>query len=246
MKFPHPEWKRVSAVVALTIVRAAIAQTLVVTDRVPAPEFGSSFVTPLRCDSRGNIFMRPPLTQVTRNSRLQPPIMKISADGKRAVSFDLSTAAADGIVGLPKTFAVDRDGTLYVFARTKDKHPAIVKFDNDGHYSGSTVLDIDFEPQQLAVFADGTFLAAGLVLVKAPPKAEFAPYLAIFDTAGRLFKTIETPTTDSIQGGEAVMTRRPELDIAVSDGLYAYLVRQGASPTVFVISQAGVVDRTLK
>lgn len=247
MRFRIMTW--ISAVAALTIVQAAVAQTLVMTDSVPAPEMGSSFVTPLRCDAHGDIFLRPPLTQATPNSRSQPPITKISSDGKRApIFFDLAAAAADGLVGLSlRTFAVSSDGALYVFATTKGSHhPAVVKFDNDGHYSGSTILDVELEPQQLAVFADGTFLAAGVVLVKAPPNAEFAPYLAIFDRDGRLVKTIDARTTDSAQGVGAAMPRMLALDITASDGSYVYLVRQGASPTVFVISPAGVVDRTLK
>ncbi len=134
-----------------------------------------------------------------------------------------------------------------MFATVKgNHHPAVVKFDNDGHYSGSTILDVELEPQQLAVFADGSFLAAGVVLAKAPPNAEFAPYLAIFDRDGRLVKTIDARTTDPAQGVGAAMPRKLALDMAASDGSYVYLVRQGASPTVFVISQAGVVDRTLK
>ncbi len=95
----------IPAVAALTIVQAASAQTLVMTDTVLAPEVGSSFVMPLRCDSHGNIFVRPPVTQGTQNSRSQPPITKISADGKRVAIFDLSAAAADGLVGVSlKTF----------------------------------------------------------------------------------------------------------------------------------------------
>jgi len=237
----------ISVVAALATVQDAFAQTLAMTGSALAPEIGFSFVTPLRCDSHGNIFVRPPLTLGDKNSRSQPPIRKISADGKLTATLDLSAAAADGFVALSlKTFSVSPDGTLYVFASAKGSlKPAVVTFDSGGHYSGSTILNAEFEPQQLAVFSDGTFLAAGVALVKPPPDPEFAPYLALFDRAGRLVKTIDTGTTDSSQGLGSAMPRALKLDMAASDGSYVYLLRQGAAPTVFVISNAGVVDRTL-
>ncbi len=242
----------VLVVLGSVLVQGAFGQILEVTATIPAPEAGPLYVMPLRCDSHGDIFIRrPPLTQGTpkseSHSESQPFIAKISSDGRRVAAFDLSAAATDGNPGLLlKTYAVNSDGTLIVLATSKGKNPTLVKFDTDGHYSGSITLDVNFEPQQMAAFSDGTFLAAGVVLSKPSPKAEFAPYLAIFDRSGRLANAIDAPATDPTQ---SLVPSRPgtlSLDMATSDGSNVYLVRQGSSPIVVVISQAGVIDRTLK
>ncbi len=246
MKQPLGFLRRCLVVFGSVLVQGAFGQILEVTATIPALGAGPMYVMPLRCDSHGDIFLRPPLTQGTPKSESQPTIAKIFSDGKRVAAFDLSAAATDGNPGLLlKTYAVNSDGTLFVLATSKGKNPTLVKFDTDGHYSGSTTLDVNFEPQQMAAFSDGTFLAAGVVLSKPSPKAEFAPFLAIFDRSGRLANAIDARATDPTQ---SLVPSRPgtlSLDMATSDGSNVYLLRQGSSPTVVVISQAGVIDRTL-
>ncbi len=65
----------------------------------------------LRLD--GNIFVRCPSAGVTRGSGPRPSLTKVGPDGKRAATFDLSAAAADGLGDLVlKVFAVDPGGAL--------------------------------------------------------------------------------------------------------------------------------------
>ncbi len=113
MNRPIMLWKWIAAIAALTVVPAAISQTLVARSSLPAPNAGSSFVMPLHCDSHGNIFVRSPSAGVTRGSRPRPSLTKVGPDGKRAATFDLSAAAADGLGDLVlKVFAVDPGGAL--------------------------------------------------------------------------------------------------------------------------------------
>lgn len=198
------------ACAALSATEALPGQVLVANSTVPAPQVKPALIMPIHCDSSGDIFLRPPLS-------------KIDLEGRRTATFDLSAAQSDGFSGLTlNSFAVDPDGTLYALALTRDQHAVIVRFRNDGAYSGSTPLDGKFYPLQFASFNGNAFL----VFVD-PPK----------------------PSANS---GAKPGSERPgyipsgaSLAIAESDGTDAYFLEQGASPTVTVISAAGVIDRTL-
>jgi hypothetical protein len=224
--------------VALTFTSAVSSQTIVADSSLPTPDVNSFIIMPVHCDSYGNIF-------------LQPPLSKISPDGKRTAIFDLSAARIDGLTNLVfKAFAVDASGSLYQLVRMEDQRVVIVKFDSDGHYSGSIILNEKFEPQQLGVFTEEVFLVSGITFVRGGSSPEFAPYTAVFDRSGRLIKKVDTiepvGTPGRGQGNAENLSGLPELGIAESQGVYVYLLRQAAAPTVFVISAAGVVDRMLK
>ncbi|MGH9613602.1 MAG: hypothetical protein ACRD4P_11035, partial [Bryobacteraceae bacterium] len=211
---------------------------------VPTPEVGAAIMMPIHCDSSGDIFVRPPLS-------------KIGPDGRRIAIFDLSAARSDGLADLAlKTFAVDPSGSVYELAKTKDERVVIIKFDRDGHYTGSVILDEHFEPLQLGVFESGTFLVSGVTLTKAGSKPEFNPYTALFDRSGRFIKNVDTSepanappasqkTSQGKQSKADKILAAPELGLTESDGANVYLLVQGKAPTLFVISPAGVVDRKL-
>ncbi len=236
------QWSAIALV--LIIIPAIRAQTIAIDSRLRAPELGSVIMMPIHCDSSGNIFLAPPLS-------------KIGLDGRRSATFDSSAAQQDHFTDLIlKSFAVDSNGSVYQLAKTTDQRPVVVKFDGDGQYKGTVVLNQPFEPHQLAVFSDGTFLVAGVTLAhegSSPP--EFTTYIAVFDASGRFLKQVDTseatytPNARALAGTKGASTSSgsapPELGIAESDGTNAYLLRQGSNPTVFVISAAGVIDRKL-
>ncbi len=243
MNYPRKLTKRIAVAVALAAPTAR-SQMLVQESALSAPDADAVVIMPVRCDSRGNIFLRPPLS-------------KIAADGKRVATFDLSAAANDGLKNLLfKAFALGPDGRVYELARADDQHVVIVAFDTDGRYSATLRLDEQFEPQQLAVFTGDVFLVSGVVLVKGGPHPELAPYTAIFDRSGRMLRKIDLtevpaapeigPPGPAMQSDAPVPLGPPELGGAESDGAYAYLLRQGTLPTVLVLSAAGAIDRVLK
>ena len=179
---------------------------------------------PIHCDASGNIFVLPPLA-------------KFSPDGDRTALFDISAATSDGFTDLvAKSFAVDTSGSVYRLARTKEDRVVIVRFDTDGQYSGTVVLDQKFEPLQMGIFKGGAFLVTGSTYAKFNELRVYTPYVGMFDRSGKLIKNIDT--------NDASKTP-PELGIIESDDTDVYILRQGEKPTVFVISPAGVLDRTL-
>jgi hypothetical protein len=209
---------------------------------------------PVHCDSSGNLF-------------LQPPLSKIVPDGRRAAIFDSSAARQDGFTDLvTKSFAVDQDGSVYQLARTADQRVVILRFNRDGHYQGAIVLAEAFEPEHLATFNGRTFLVSGVTLIRTGRNPQFSAYVAVVDWAGRLVQRVDTKEpvytpAAGREGGETAEVNAPkdehgagntaqtsapfELGILESDGTYAYVLRQGVKPTVFVISAAGTIDRTL-
>jgi len=241
-------WVTAAAITIMTVAAAGSDHVLVVDSSVPTPEVSQVIIMPVHCDSSGNVYLRPPLS-------------KIGRDGRRTATFDLSAAGSDGLTGLmTKAFSVDPDGTVYELTRTKDDRVAVVRFDKDGHYLGSTVLDQQFEPQQLGVFQGDVYLVSGVTLPAAGSNPEFTPYLGLFDRAGRLIKQVGTgeptylPKTGSKtgpktgnagKGATEHLTAPPELGLMESDGTQVYLLRQGKTPTIFVISNIGDIDRKL-
>jgi hypothetical protein len=236
--------KLTGALALLTIMPAGGSQALVADAFLPTPDVNSYIIMPIHCDSAGDIF-------------LQPPLSKINSEGRRTAVFDLAAARSDGLANLVfKAFAVDPGGSLYQLARMEDQRVAIVKFDSDGHYTGSTILDQKFEPQQLGVFTGDVFLVSGTTLIKGGAKPEFAPYAAMFDRSGRLIKTVDTAEPASAlaseqggspakQNGAANLSGLPELGIVESHGGHVYFLRQGRAPTVLAVSAVGIVDHKL-
>ena len=227
------------ACAVLSATAALPGQVLVADSTVPAPQVNPALIMPIHCDSSSDIFLRPPLS-------------KIDSEGRRTATFDLSAAQSDGFSDLTlNSFAVDPDGTLYALALTRDQHAVIVRFRNDGAYSGSTPLDGKFYPLQFASFNGNAFLVFGVAPSGSPPNLRLLPYSGLFDCAGRFVKTLDPPKP-SANSGAKPGSERPgylpsgaSLAIAESDGTDAYFLEQGASPTVTVISAAGVIDRTL-
>jgi hypothetical protein len=224
---------------AVAVQSGGTVQTVSAEGSVLTPDIGSVIMAPVRCDSSGNVYLRPPL-------------QKISSEGRRTALFDLSAARRDGLSNLTfHAFAVDSDGTVYQLVRG-DQHAAIVKFAGDGRYVGSVILDQELEPLQLAVFKGGAFLVSGLRFVGRDQGVQFAPYIAVFDNSGRQVRAVngEEPliTPPQIPGSPSAGSTPsgPEFSIAESDGTEVYLLRQGSQPTVFVISPAGLTERTLR
>jgi hypothetical protein len=245
---------RFTVVTITLMITASMArsQRIAGASTVPTPDVGVAIMMPVHCDQSGNMFLR----------TIQPPIiegslLKLSPDGKRVATFDVSAAAKDNLKDLVvKTFAIGPGGFVYQLAKTKDQKVVVVKFDGDGRYSESLILDRQFEPQQLGVFKGEDLLVSGVTIASSGSKPDFAPYTAMFDRYGRWIKQIDTneprysPARGRLDGSAGQINTDnpvapPELGIVESDDLYVYLLRQGTTPTVYVISPAGVVERKL-
>jgi hypothetical protein len=218
----------------------SVGQTLYKEQSIVAPDIGEITFMPVHCDSSGNVY-------------LQPPLSKITMEGKRSAVFDISAARADGLTDLmPKSaFGVGDDGKVYVLARARSNRPIIVRFDNDGRYSGSLILDQQFDPQQLVVFANGTFLVSGGYVETEGSPPIMAPFVGLFDSSGQLLRRVDNAEHGSDHSAKRAQEKSKapspsaslELGIMESDGTDAYLLRQGEEPEVFVISSAGVLTR---
>lgn len=208
---------------------------------------GTMLVLPLRCDSRGFIYLRnynPEIDKV--------PVVRISPDGERKAFFRVSAApefANSGAID----YAVGLRGEVYFLTSLK-RQPVIVKFREDGSFESTTKLDSRFDPNHLAVFASGDFLVVGHKLSEKRGRTS-ERFTGIFDRGGRLLRELRLPG-DPAPEPEDKKPRTEDPDPPEDEALELgqaepaedgniYLMRASSPPQVHVISPAGDLLRTL-
>jgi hypothetical protein len=234
-------------------------------ERTPVPSIpATGGIDPIRCDASGNIYMRPAASGKT--SFLGGPILRIAPDGQRTTSFELSIPELKDAKRVNiQDYAVSSTGQVFelVSFQTKDSHPAagVVAFDEDGHPSGFTPINVSFSPRQIALFQSGQQLLSGIWYDSAEPVAQDKkitnqPYTAIFNKNGQLVKEVKLPDDVSFEGRpddpakEETPFSRAQHSIDLSRSLTGpdgnvYLFRSGRKPAVYVISMGGEVIRKM-
>jgi hypothetical protein len=108
---------------------------------------------------------------------------------------------------------------------------------------------------QLGAFRGGGFLGSGVTFGNTAARSQFVPFVAVFDRNGRQIAQVitgERPQGTDRPGRKTKGATRtdeappPEFSVVECDGSYCYLLRQADEPTVFVISAAGQIERTLR
>jgi hypothetical protein len=151
-------------------------------------------IIPVKCDPSGNIYYRPAMI-ANPNDMGRSPVVRISADGRKTMTFDIS-----GAPELSKSrfsmrdFAVSPGGEVYFLGTDFDKRRVVIaKFDSDGRYSSTIAVEPKFVPSRLVPLGDGGFLVAGSEEAGAgdapkgmPVTTPRAAFTGILDQSGRL------------------------------------------------------------
>ena len=156
---------------------------LVITDRVTMHDVpGAAMLLPLRCDSKGNYYVR----FFHGKGPLQEPIYKFGPDGSKMTTFTITT---DPDFDGGTDFAVGKDGELYQLADTpKGRYVAV--FSKDGPIQKKIKLSQSINPSRIEVFGSGEFLIAGVEQETEANPEPHRPFTAIFDDDGKLVKPI--------------------------------------------------------
>jgi hypothetical protein len=228
-------------------------ETKTVSGASAAPAF-----LPLRCDAGGNVYVR----FYEPAQPLRAPIVRISADGREAKALSL-TSVTDFRDADIDDFAASAHGsvTLVLWGpdpKTKTGRGYVVTFKDDGTFDADSVVALPpgQTPEKVALFEDGSVLVSGTQeekLYRNQP-AVSGPFTEIFGEDGHLVKRIVLPgdvepPKPSDKDFTAKLSQLPG-EISLGDAQsgtdgYVYLMRQFATPTVYVIASDGSIVRTL-
>lgn len=213
-------------------------------------------LTPLRCDSSGNIYFRP----YGRVGAPVYPVVRVDADGHNVVVFNANTVP-DFERAYTNDFATSLRGDVYILAG-KQEGVFILRFDSSAKYQGDTKLDSKFEPIRIAPFSSGDLLVTGMKQVKDENDAVTqAPFAGVFGRDGKLIAELQLPddyqpekkptaTEKGSAQADAQEEEDPNAIFWVSqaepgpDG-NVYLMRPTPAPIIFVVSPDGTVARRL-
>jgi hypothetical protein len=148
---------------------------------------------PLRCGSRGEIFLR----MFHSGDTIGSPIVELNSDGKSVVrTYDFRKIQDSEVPHADKFGAVDFQVTgshLYVVGSAqmggKDLHAQVLEFSTtDGSYDGAIPLEMNFMPYRIAFYESGGFVTTGLLTRFDPQthKARTEPATLRYGADGRL------------------------------------------------------------
>jgi hypothetical protein len=222
-------------------------------------EMGGAFMTPSKCDSDGNLYIR----KFAMDRPLLGPVVKIDPDGKRVALFD-PAAFPQLMLDRADAFSPASDGGMYQIAQSGVLKPRIyvLHFSSDGSPSSPTRLDADFEVYTFAAFAGGNFLLSGVKRDVQNKDDRGRNFTAVFSADGRelaqlSFQEPRGALKAGLKSGAAAHPEpqkeaeksAPVLDLADaeagSDG-NLYVMRRSSPALVYVITPSGKILKTLK
>lgn len=228
---------------------------------------GIGLSTPIMCNSDGYIFLR---GAIGAGFASEP--IGISKDGQFVTRYgrdkmnDISnpllisffpTDAAVYVLTLGQENPRDRstkvqkpDGTTETrqVRQYSVKKFYIARFGLDGNYIGAIRLDLPFEPMQIGVFPNGSFLIAGA------QQGSNEPRVALVDWRGELQQFVQLKQDIDSEFPDFKGDKRPaigkslhdavRLSEIVPDGVRLLLIRTGIQSPIFSISEGGEVQST--
>jgi hypothetical protein len=224
-----------------------------------ASEMGGAFMSPSKCDSDGNLYIR----KYATDRPLLGPVVKIDPDGKRTAFFDPATFSQLAL-DRADAFSPAPDGGMYQIAQSGvlKPHIYVLHFSLDGSPSSPTLLDADLEVYTFAAFADGNFLVSGVKRDVQNKMDSGHNFTAVFSADGRELAqlTLQDLTREIVKADKAgakpsagtlngTAKAGPTLDLAYaevgSDG-NLYVMRSASPALVYVIASSGKILKTLR
>jgi hypothetical protein len=226
-----------------------IDNTLVAMDRGNA---GLSVQLPMKCGPDGLVYVR------FAGADLEPAITLIKEDGK-VVSVIRLSQIPDFSESDLYDFAPTNGEVIILSGKGRPHIPTtyyVSRFRTDGTYISSAKVDLgfrpDFEPRQIAAFASGDLLIAGMTIGHDVP---YVPFVGIFKDNGQFLREVTLKDDVSYRnaqptGSDAKFTVaqriRNLLDVTflqTSDDGNVYLTRHTGTGPVFVVTSGGSVRR---
>jgi len=224
---------------------------------VPSLPISGGGTGPIRCDMRGNVYMRPVSPKA---NGLLAPVVRISTDGQTTTVFDVSTVSEVKAASVYEIydFAVRKDGAVLqlVAMTSKDEQAIVAIIEMDGEDKSSSFVSVDSQlaPRQIGPLPSGMFLISGL---RRSTRSEggrtlqsSTPFVAIFDSRGKLVRElhlaedVKVPDIDTAKPDNPDTSGMRAVDLSqlvVSDDGTAYFLRAGKPPRIFAISSTGEV-----
>jgi hypothetical protein len=224
---------------------------LVRVETITAPaEVATGFLSPLKCDSDGNLYFRKDHIDA---------VHKLNTKGEQVALFEAGASTDKKIDGVA-SFAVTGDGSLYQLVNPHEFDRYVFVYKSDGTFKSSVKLNPGFVwfPHALAVFPSGQLLIAGSEYDRDRVAAMW-PFTGIFGQDGDLLKEIKLEDDGTLHNmaasGDARVSlpQYPRVNRAVdlsqvemaADG-NAYLMRWTNPAIIYAISPGGEVVRRLK
>jgi len=216
----------------------AQVRTLSITDTKSVPSLvAEAIASPVKCDADGNIALR----AVVFPGDLGP-IVRLSANGEKAVSVRLSRDAEPRDAELID-LALGRSG-LFVLA-SSEGHSWVLRYDADGNFDRAVPIEAPIEAARLAVDANENLVISGLTKGQSGNPGE--TFLGLFRDDGTLDKRLtfeQNPISKRrVKGGSVAKAfdaaLRDTVLAAGQDGNLYFL--QGS--TLFIATPDGKVRR---
>lgn len=226
---------------------------LVLTDvSIIQSEWHSAIISPARCDTDGNLYVRQFLSGTSNNV-----VTIINRKGDRVAKTSLDSNP-DVKKGKLSDFGVGPDGELSELVHV-DRSVYLVNFKHDGSLAGATKLEREFWPAKLAIGeASGSlFLVSGTEFPQTgkPPEV----FNGLFDASGKLVREVKfshdpgqieaEPTKSAHQENyfEDEASFPLQLGLAETDlnGNF-YVIRASEPPVAFVVNASGKFVRRLE
>jgi len=222
---------------------------LVRVQTITAPTEVNSFMTPLKCDSDGNLYFR-----IGTDA-----IHKLNPKGDHVALFQ-AAANTDKKIDAAARFALAPDGDLYQLVMPHEFDRYVFVYKPDATFKSAIKLKPGFVwfPHALAVFPSGQLLVAGSEYDRDRAAAKW-PFTGIFAADGSLLKEVKLEDDETLHdmaasgdsrvsspmmpnGNRAVDLSQIEM---AADG-NGYLMRWTNPAIIYAISPGGEVVRRLK
>ena len=222
--------------------------------------FSLATIGPTRCDSQGNVYLRPVSDKM---NMLLSPILRISWDGQRMTRFDIANAPEikdSGGYNI-NDFVVKKNGTVVILAGVATKENvlfvAVAEIDPEDKTTSVIRIDSELRPSQIVPLPSGMLLLSGVLRSSQVCGKEIRqttkPFTGIFDSHGRLVREVKLPGDIKIPDVDSSNPEKADLNnlqavylshfVAAEDGTI-YMLRNGSSPKVYVLSPYGEVIRS--
>lgn len=210
------------------------------------------YVTPLQCDSGGDLYLLSDHSGVSA-------IRKLSPNGEQEAILQPAAVPDLGRLDVVGPFALGPDGDVYEIVYPHEITRYVIVYKSDGSYKRTIKLDPGFgwQPASLAVFPSGNLLITGQQYARnTNGEHVLLPVTGIFSTDGALLKEVKLKDDDDLQDmaskGDTWITdpTNPSSNHAIdfsrmqpgSDG-NIYLMRWVTPAIVYAVSPGGEVVR---
>jgi hypothetical protein len=207
-------------------------------------ETATDFTLPVKTDQAGNIYLRYGMPDSSYR-----PLIKLSLEGRRVASFDVSAAPGYEDARL-RDFCVLR-GNLIALVRKPDGTAHLLTFDSQGNLQSSNEVDGNIDPYAMALAGDEKLVLNGRIPTKQRPSSagpDSAPLVLVTNLRGKMLKKVDLAGDIMPATPQPGATQDQAYELAVAGAILetgedqnVYLARPGRPDFIYAISPEGIV-----